>query len=96
MGKKIIKMMDEMKEKFIEGCKKNNFDEKIVLQIWADWEAFAQYAFNKSHSTCYAYVSYQTAYLKANPIPDNVDPSLHVLTNLCQTLLSSNEFLYVD
>ena len=66
MGKKIKKMMDELKEKFIEGCRKNNHDEKIVLQIWNDWEAFAQYAFNKSHSTCYAYVSYQTAYLKAN------------------------------
>jgi len=66
MGKKIKKMMDELKEKFVEGCKKNNHDEKIVLQIWHDWEAFAQYAFNKSHSTCYAYISFQTAYLKAN------------------------------
>ncbi|MGC9343162.1 MAG: DNA polymerase III subunit alpha, partial [Bacteroidales bacterium] len=66
MGKKIKKMMDELKEKFIEGCQKNNFDERTILQIWADWEAFAQYAFNKSHSTCYAYVSYQTAYLKAH------------------------------
>ncbi len=66
MGKKIKKMMDELKAKFLEGCAKNGHDEKTVLQIWADWEAFAQYAFNKSHSTCYAYVSYQTAYLKAN------------------------------
>jgi DNA polymerase-3 subunit alpha len=66
MGKKIKKMMDELKEKFIEGCRKNNFDERTILQIWADWEAFAQYAFNKSHSTCYAFVSYQTAYLKAH------------------------------
>lgn len=66
MGKKIKKMMDELKEKFIEGCRKNNYDEKTILQIWADWEAFAQYAFNKSHSTCYAFVSYQTAYLKAH------------------------------
>ena len=66
MGKKIKKMMDQLKEKFVEGCKKNNYDEKVILQIWADWEAFAQYAFNKSHSTCYAYVSYQTAYLKAH------------------------------
>ncbi|MCK4919753.1 MAG: DNA polymerase III subunit alpha [Bacteroidales bacterium] len=66
MGKKIKRMMDEMKEKFVEGCKKNNHDENIVLQIWADWEAFAQYAFNKSHSTCYAYVSFQTGYLKAH------------------------------
>ena len=66
MGKKIKKMMDELKEKFVQGCEKNGHDEKIVLQIWADWEAFAQYAFNKSHSTCYAYVSFQTAYLKAH------------------------------
>ncbi len=66
MGKKIKKMMDEMKEKFMEGCRKNNFGEEVILKIWADWEAFAQYAFNKSHSTCYAYVSYQTAYLKAH------------------------------
>lgn len=66
MGKKIKKMMDELKEKFVEGCQKNNYDERTILQIWADWEAFAQYAFNKSHSTCYAYVSFQTAYLKAH------------------------------
>ncbi len=66
MGKKIKKMMDELKEKFVEGCSKNNFSEEVVLKIWADWEAFAQYAFNKSHSTCYALVSYQTAYLKAH------------------------------
>jgi len=66
MGKKIKKMMDELKEKFIEGCQKNGYEEKTIQQIWADWEAFAQYAFNKSHSTCYAFVSYQTAYLKAH------------------------------
>ncbi len=66
MGKKIRKMMDELKVKFIEGCGKNGYDKNIVEKIWKDWEAFAQYAFNKSHSTCYAYVSYQTAYLKAH------------------------------
>ncbi len=55
-----------MKPKFIEGCKKNNHDERIAEKIWKDWEAFAQYAFNKSHSTCYSLVAYQTAYLKAN------------------------------
>lgn len=66
MGKKIKKMMDELKEKFREGCLKNNIGEDIIEKIWSDWEAFAQYAFNKSHSTCYAYVSYQTAYLKAH------------------------------
>ena len=66
MGKKIKKMMDELKEKFVQGCAKNGHAEDVVLKIWSDWEAFAQYAFNKSHSTCYAYVSYQTAYLKAH------------------------------
>ena len=66
MGKKIKKMMDELKVKFEEGCKKNGISKQKIEKIWTDWEAFAQYAFNKSHSTCYAYVSYQTAYLKAN------------------------------
>ncbi len=66
MGKKIRKMMDELKVKFIEGCEKNGYAKKIAEKIWKDWEAFAQYAFNKSHSTCYAHVSYQTAYLKAH------------------------------
>ena len=66
MGKKIRSMMDDLKEKFMEGCRRNGYEEKIIEKIWSDWEAFAQYAFNKSHSTCYAYVSYQTAYLKAH------------------------------
>jgi DNA polymerase-3 subunit alpha len=66
MGKKIKKMMDELKVKFEQGCLKNGIPGKKIEKIWTDWEAFAQYAFNKSHSTCYAYVSYQTAYLKAN------------------------------
>jgi DNA polymerase-3 subunit alpha len=66
MGKKIKKMMDELKVKFEEGCKKNGISKQKIEKIWSDWEAFAQYAFNKSHSTCYAYVSYQTGYLKAN------------------------------
>ena len=66
MGRKIKKMMDELKVKFLEGCKQNGFHTKVVEKIWNDWETFAEYAFNKSHSTCYAYVSYQTAYLKAN------------------------------
>jgi DNA polymerase-3 subunit alpha len=66
MGKKKRKMMDELREKFIEGCEKNNIKRKIAEKTWTDWEAFAQYAFNKSHSTCYAYVSYQTAWLKAH------------------------------
>lgn len=66
MGKKQIEVLDKMKPKFIEGCKKNNHDERIAEKIWKDWEAFAEYAFNKSHSTCYSLVAYQTAYLKAN------------------------------
>lgn len=66
MGKKKKKVMDELREKFFEGCRKNGYDEKIVGKIWLDWEAFAEYAFNKSHSTCYAFISYQTAYLKAH------------------------------
>ncbi|NOZ46619.1 MAG: DNA polymerase III subunit alpha [Chlorobi bacterium] len=66
MGKKIKSMMDDLKEKFVDGCKKNGYEEEGVLKIWSDWEKFAAYAFNKSHSTCYALVSYQTAYLKAH------------------------------
>ncbi len=66
MGKKIKKMMDELKVKFVEGCQNNGYEKQVIEKIWKDWEAFAQYAFNKSHSTCYAYVSYQTAYLKAH------------------------------
>lgn len=66
MGKKQRSVLDKMKEQFIEGAKKNNHPVNKLEKIWADWEAFAQYAFNKSHSTCYAFVAYQTAYLKAH------------------------------
>ena len=66
MGKKQKEVLDKMKDKFIAGCKSNGHDEEIAEKIWKDWEAFAQYAFNKSHSTCYSLVAYQTAYLKAN------------------------------
>ncbi len=66
MGKKQKEVLDKMKDKFIQGCKKNGHDERIADKIWKDWEAFAQYAFNKSHSTCYSLVAYHTAYLKAN------------------------------
>ena len=55
-----------MKPKFIEGGKKNGYDPVVLEKIWADWEKFASYAFNKSHATCYSWVAYQTAYLKAN------------------------------
>lgn len=66
MGKKKKKLIDEMWPKFLEGCQKNGHDETIVKKVWTDWEAFASYAFNKSHSTCYALVAFQTAYLKAH------------------------------
>ena len=66
MGKKDIVILNKMKPQFMEGCKANGHDLKTVEKVWVDWEAFAQYAFNKSHSTCYAFVAYQTAYLKAN------------------------------
>ena len=77
MGKKIKSMMDELKVLFVEGCKANeNFmreckevkkdPDKLIKKVWNDWEAFAKYAFNKSHATCYSFVSFQTAYLKAH------------------------------
>ncbi len=66
MGKKQKAVLDKMKDKFVEGCKSNGHAKDICEKIWIDWEAFAQYAFNKSHSTCYSLVAYQTAYLKAN------------------------------
>ncbi|NLA48311.1 MAG: DNA polymerase III subunit alpha, partial [Bacteroidales bacterium] len=66
MGKKKRSIMDEMKVKFFEGSLKKGYDEQTVNEIWTDWVSFAEYAFNKSHSTCYAYVAYQTGYLKAH------------------------------
>ena len=66
MGKKKKDIVDAMKPKFIEGGKKNGHDPKVLDKIWADWEKFASYAFNKSHAACYSWVAYQTAYLKAN------------------------------
>lgn len=66
MGKKQKEVLDKMKDKFIAGCKANGHQEQIAEKVWKDWEAFAQYAFNKSHSTCYSLVAYHTAYLKAN------------------------------
>ena len=70
MGKKLRDKLDHMKPKFIEGGKKNGHDPKTLEKIWADWEKFASYAFNKSHATCYSWVAYQTAYLKANFPPE--------------------------
>jgi DNA polymerase-3 subunit alpha len=66
MGKKQIAVLDKMKPKFIEQASAKGLDAKKLEKIWKDWEAFASYAFNKSHSTCYAWIAYQTAYLKAH------------------------------
>ncbi len=66
MGKKKKDIVDAMKPKFIEGGKKNGHDPEVLDKIWSDWEKFASYAFNKSHATCYSWVAYQTAYLKAH------------------------------
>ena len=66
MGKKLIDKLNHMYPKFIGGGKKNGHDPKVLEKIWADWKKFASYAFNKSHATCYSWVAYQTAYLKAN------------------------------
>jgi DNA polymerase-3 subunit alpha len=66
MGKKQKSVLDKMKGQFITNALKKGFPEVKLQKIWTDWEAFAQYAFNKSHSTCYAYIAYQTAYLKSH------------------------------
>jgi DNA polymerase-3 subunit alpha len=66
MGKKQKDVLDKMKPKFISQAVANGHAEEKLEKIWKDWEAFAEYAFNKSHSTCYAWIAYQTAYLKAN------------------------------
>ena len=66
MGKKLRDKLDQMKPKFIAGGQKNGHNPKILEKIWTDWEKFASYAFNKSHATCYSWVAYQTAYMKAN------------------------------
>ena len=66
MGKKQIEKMNELETLFYEGGEKNGHDKKVLNKIWEDWKKFASYAFNKSHATCYSWVAYQTAYLKAN------------------------------
>lgn len=66
MGKKLIDKLNSLKPKFINGGKANGYDPNVLEKIWGDWENFAAYAFNKSHATCYSWVAYQTAYLKAN------------------------------
>ena len=66
MGKKLKDVLDSLKGLFIEGGTKNGHPQEMLEKIWADWEKFASYAFNKSHATCYAWVSYQTGWLKAH------------------------------
>lgn len=66
MGKKIFALLEKMKPKFIDGCKERGHDPDVADKVWKDWEAFAAYAFNKSHSTCYSVVAFHTAYLKAH------------------------------
>ena len=70
MGKKLRDKLDHMKPKFIQGGVANGHDAQVLEKIWSDWEKFASYAFNKSHATCYSWVAYQTAYLKANYPPE--------------------------
>lgn len=82
MGKKQIDVLQKMKAKFLEGCSANHHPLDKCEKIWTDWEAFAQYAFNKSHSTCYAYVAYQTAYLKANYLPEYMAALLNSQGNI--------------
>jgi DNA polymerase-3 subunit alpha len=66
MGKKIFELLEKLKPKFLSGCEERGHDVEIAAKIWKDWEAFAAYAFNKSHSTCYALIAFHTAYLKAH------------------------------
>ncbi|MBL0257418.1 MAG: DNA polymerase III subunit alpha [Bacteroidetes bacterium] len=83
MGKKQKEVLDKMKSKFVEGCKSNGHDPKVCEKVWTDWEAFASYAFNKSHSTCYAFVAFQTAYLKSHYPAEYMSAVLtHNLTNI--------------
>ena len=66
MGKKIFALLEKLKPQFLDGGEANGHARNVLEKIWKDWEAFASYAFNKSHSTCYAWIAYQTAYLKAH------------------------------
>jgi DNA polymerase-3 subunit alpha len=66
MGKKIFALLEQLKPKFLDGGEEKGHPREVLEKIWKDWEAFAAYAFNKSHSTCYAWIAYQTAYLKAH------------------------------
>ncbi len=83
IGKKQKSVLDKMKDKFIEGCRQSGHDERIAEKIWKDWESFAEYAFAKSHSTCYSLVAYQTAFLKVHHPEDYMAAVLtHSYSNL--------------
>ena len=92
MGKKLKDKLDHLKPKFIEGGTKNGHDPRVLEKIWGDWEKFASYAFNKSHATCYSWVAYQTAYLKANYPSEYMAAVLsRNLTNVEQLTVYMNE-----
>lgn len=82
MGKKKIETMMMLKEKFLEGAMERGMEEEKLLKIWSDWEAFAQYAFNKSHAACYAIVAFHTAYMKANYPAEFMAATLNSLNNI--------------
>ena len=85
MGKKQKAVLDSLKESFMQGALANGYPQDVLEKIWNDWEAFAKYAFNKSHATCYAWVSYQTAWLKAHY------PSEFQASNLTQNISNMEE-----
>ena len=92
MGKKLKDKLDALKPKFIKGGQANGHDPKVLEKIWADWEKFASYAFNKSHATCYSWVAFQTAYLKANYPSEYMAAVLsRNLTNVEQLTIYMNE-----
>lgn len=111
MGKKIRAMMDKLKEKFVDGCKANpefvegckqvNKDPVTLIEkIWKDWEAFASYAFNKSHSVCYAYIAYQTGYLKAHFPAEfmaaNMSRNLNNITEITKLMEESKQRMDIN
>ena len=92
MGKKLKDKLDALKPKFIKGGQANGHDPKVLEKIWGDWEKFASYAFNKSHATCYSWVAFQTAYLKANYPSEYMAAVLsRNLTNVEQLTIYMNE-----
>ena len=97
MGKKLKDKLDALKPKFITGGTKNGHDPKVLEKIWADWEKFASYAFNKSHATCYSWVAFQTAYLKANYPSEYMAAVLsRNLANVDQLTIYMNECKRMD